>query len=83
MVEKCPVCEGRGIVSEGFYENTAPGGYTCGTATVTCRSCWGRGYIVIHPCRYCWNRQYTGGNDCPAPGYVIPQGTDGKSAKAL
>lgn len=45
-VKLCPVCTGSGIVGEGFYERTSDTWTSCG-GTETCRSCWGRGYVVI------------------------------------
>ena len=41
--KKCPICEGRGFVSSDFYN---PGTSTT-NSTETCRSCFGKGYIVI------------------------------------
>jgi hypothetical protein len=43
LVQVCPVCGGRGTVSECFYMGTlgSPAGST------TCRSCLGRGYVVV------------------------------------
>lgn len=47
MVERCPVCNGKGIVQNGFYSSVT--GYTISTTTAfeTCRSCYGKGYIII------------------------------------
>ena len=44
IAQKCPVCEGRGTVHEGFYDQ-AP---SC-TAIIrpTCRSCGGRGMVFV------------------------------------
>ena len=41
----CPVCDGRGVVPQGFYENW-PLTTVTNTAPDTCRSCGGQG--VIH-----------------------------------
>jgi hypothetical protein len=49
-IEKCPVCEGSGLVPNGFYNQI--GGSNWGTTSCmpeTCRSCEGRGYIPIFP----------------------------------
>jgi len=44
-VEKCPVCEGRGHVPQGFYLDLLS--TTGTTGPVQCRSCKGMGYICI------------------------------------
>lgn len=42
---RCPVCDGHGFVSAGFY-NTANGYYfTGGTELETCRACNGTGIV--------------------------------------
>ena len=43
---KCPVCEGRGVVPQGFYD-VLPGfvGSTTSTAPETCKTCGGSGII--------------------------------------
>ena len=45
-VKICPVCTGSGIVDEGFYRRTSDKWTSCG-GTETCRSCCGKGYVVI------------------------------------
>lgn len=46
MVYKCPVCDGRGFVCDGFYGNTKHSFYTSQTnGRNTCRSCYGTGII--------------------------------------
>lgn len=47
--QKCPICEGRGIVIAGFY-TTLPDcyGYSSNT-TETCRTCLGSGKILEAP----------------------------------
>lgn len=45
MLERCPVCNGKGIVSNGFYTTTNDYWSTTTTAPETCRSCGGKGYI--------------------------------------
>lgn len=42
---KCPVCEGRGIVPCDFY--TGPT-YGVSMDPVECRSCTGKGYVVLN-----------------------------------
>ena len=50
-VECCPICHGNGLVSAGFYSH--PGDYpiwvTSRVASEKCRSCDGRGYIIVVP----------------------------------
>jgi len=43
----CPVCKGRGFVDQGFYSTTTAEWSTSGTATETCRSCCGHGYLMV------------------------------------
>ncbi|MDD4985857.1 MAG: hypothetical protein PHQ43_08715 [Dehalococcoidales bacterium] len=46
--EKCPVCGGNGFVPAGFYSQAIGGDCTSyHTGFETCRSCDGRGYVVI------------------------------------
>ncbi len=43
---KCPICEGHGMVSAGFYESVAVVKHTTSShSTETCRSCWGTGLL--------------------------------------
>ena len=53
---RCPVCDGRGSVRNGFYYQT-PGTYqTRGTADEPCRSCNGKGIVFGQdnpPPEYC------------------------------
>jgi len=44
--QTCPVCRGKGTVPVGFYEH---GSFSSSTATHSedCRSCMGKGYIVL------------------------------------
>ena len=44
--QTCPVCTGSGIVDEGFYRRTLDVWTSCG-GTEKCRSCDGRGYVII------------------------------------
>jgi DnaJ-class molecular chaperone len=44
-VEKCPVCEGRGHVPQGFYLDLCSTTGTCGP--VMCRACQGKGYMFV------------------------------------
>jgi C4-type Zn-finger protein len=43
--QKCPVCEGRGLVPVGFY-NAYPYTTTGGQTTETCRTCQGKTIIL-------------------------------------
>lgn len=43
-VQKCPVCEGRGELPSNFYL----GEVTTSSSPVTCRSCSGKGYIILN-----------------------------------
>lgn len=45
-VKLCPVCTGSGIVDSGFYNRT-PDTWTHSSGTEQCRSCYGRGYVII------------------------------------
>jgi hypothetical protein len=47
MVQRCPVCGGRGTVSQGFYSGQDTW-VSSDTKRETCRSCDGRG-IVFDP----------------------------------
>ena len=46
-VERCPVCGGNGLVPNGFYSQTSGCWPSTGTGGETCRSCGGKGYIVV------------------------------------
>lgn len=46
-VHRCPVCGGNGIVSNGFYNHTGNTWVTSTTAPEQCRSCHGKGYVVV------------------------------------
>ena len=46
QVKTCPVCTGNGIVDEGFYRRTSDTWTSCG-GSEKCRSCNGRGYVII------------------------------------
>lgn len=43
IVQKCPVCEGRGELPSNFYLEV-----TTSSSPVTCRSCSGKGYIILN-----------------------------------
>ena len=47
MIEKCPVCYGKGIVSPGFYNTPGMNWSTSSASAEQCRSCNGQGYIVM------------------------------------
>jgi hypothetical protein len=42
---RCPVCEGRGIVSAAFYSTALIGMSAANSSDVQCRSCLGSGII--------------------------------------
>ena len=45
----CPVCGGKGLVPNGFYDVSSNLGSiykTTSTTPETCRSCGGKGYII-------------------------------------
>lgn len=42
---KCPVCDGRGFVPNGFYNTTTQEYVSVNTIPETCRSCGGTGII--------------------------------------
>ncbi len=45
--ERCPVCNGNGLVPNGFYRQTT-GDWTSSSATPEkCRTCDGKGYITV------------------------------------
>lgn len=44
----CPVCGGKGLVPNGFYDVSSNLSTTSATPE-TCRSCQGKGYIVVAP----------------------------------
>lgn len=74
-VHICPVCGGKGIVPNGFYIAVGTPYYsTTSTAPETCRSCGGKGIIIVPDsvpsfgehiscdcttCRYCSDEVYT------------------------
>jgi hypothetical protein len=42
----CPICNGKGIVPQGFYSTGYDGGYLSNSTTPdTCKSCGGTGII--------------------------------------
>jgi hypothetical protein len=45
---RCPVCEGRGYVPNGFYDSFAGQPWSANAiGRDTCESCGGKGYVVI------------------------------------
>lgn len=44
----CPVCGGKGLVPKGFYDVSSNLSTTSATPE-TCRSCGGKGYIIVTP----------------------------------
>lgn len=77
MYQKCPVCEGRGIVRGGFYDFGTGGSGT--VFSEQCRSCDGRGTLWVgsppqaplDPRIVDWSRlyppQYSSGGTTPGP----------------
>ncbi len=51
MTEKCPVCNGRGIVPGGFYSFSSIRNTDASNLSETCRSCNGKGYIIMNECK--------------------------------
>ncbi len=47
-VEKCPVCNGNGLVPNGFYLLVSGDWASASTEPETCRSCQGKGYVIIN-----------------------------------
>lgn len=47
-LHKCPVCGGKGIVPNGFYQHTGEYWVSSTTAPEQCRACSGKGYIVTY-----------------------------------
>jgi hypothetical protein len=45
---RCPVCNGNGLVPNGFYSQTSGGWASASTAPETCRSCDGSGFVWLH-----------------------------------
>jgi len=46
-VRRCPVCNGNGLVSNGFYNQTSGLWSSSGTAFEKCRSCDGQGFVTL------------------------------------
>lgn len=42
---KCPVCDGRGFVPNGFYNTFSQGYISVNTSPETCRTCNGSGVV--------------------------------------
>lgn len=47
IAQCCPVCYGKGIVPQGFYTSTGMTWVSNGSGSEKCRSCQGKGYIII------------------------------------
>jgi DnaJ-class molecular chaperone len=63
MIYKCPVCKGRGVVPQGFY-NFSRGGTTTEIPPETCKSCSGKGVVEKHLCVDCERPVYNGMAQC-------------------
>ena len=46
-VVTCPVCGGNGLVMNGFYNQTSGVWTTGSTEPEMCRSCNGKGYVIV------------------------------------
>ncbi|MCK4858880.1 MAG: hypothetical protein KAT58_12980 [candidate division Zixibacteria bacterium] len=46
-VQRCPVCKGKGTVAPFFYSHMPNNNWTVTAPPQTCRSCKGKGYIII------------------------------------
>ena len=58
---RCPVCNGQGLVQNGFYRAIGVDSYTSSDATPEqCKSCQGTGIV--------WNCEYEVHDDNPTPG---------------
>ena len=44
---RCPVCNGNGLVPEGFYRQTSGCWGSTSTTPETCQSCKGTGFVVV------------------------------------
>ena len=45
---KCPVCNGTGLVPNGFYTAIGANEWTTNSSQPeTCKSCGGKGYLII------------------------------------
>ena len=61
----CPVCGGKGLVPKGFYDVSSNLSTTSATPE-TCRSCQGKGYIIVTPSpnHFIANTFYEGCSNC-------------------
>ena len=55
---KCPICNGNGLVSNGFYNQTSGTWSSSSTAFEQCKSCNGQG--VIKDCKVCGSKNCLG-----------------------
>jgi len=51
---KCPICNGRGIVSNGFYSATEECWSTTSADPEKCRSCSGQGVVWDEQDQFSW-----------------------------
>jgi hypothetical protein len=51
---RCPVCNGKGIVPNGFYNSTEDSWATTSIAPETCKSCWGTGIVWDYDYKIDW-----------------------------
>lgn len=47
-IYRCPVCGGNGLVPNGFYNMVEESYYSVSTTPEMCKSCFGKGYILIN-----------------------------------
>ena len=47
QAQVCPVCNGKGIVPNGFYNTTNPTYTSTSTAPEPCRTCCGSGMVIV------------------------------------
>ena len=45
--QRCPICEGHGIVSGGFYTSLAGCGGASTVSTEQCKNCNGQGIVYV------------------------------------
>ena len=43
----CPVCKGKGTIGPFFYSHEPNNNWTVAAPPQTCRSCDGKGYIIV------------------------------------
>ena len=46
-INKCPVCDGKGLVPSGWRESSGGTWTSAGTALSTCHGCDGKGWVTV------------------------------------